>query len=143
MAARAASRRSGTSGPHRVETLREPSAAGTPLLSSCRTIGGRAVTFHDIEYAVADGLGVITLARPAYRNAQSYRMLDEIDAAFDRAKADRDVRVLIIRGSDGNFSTGHDLGTAEGMEYRDGLGAEPGIEVYDQFKKYNLDLLVK
>lgn len=99
--------------------------------------------FKDIEYAVGDGLGVITLNRPAYRNAQSYRMLDEIDAAFDLARANDDVRVVIVRGSGGNFSAGHDLGTAEGMEYRDALGAQPGIQVYDQFKKYNLDLLVK
>jgi enoyl-CoA hydratase len=104
---------------------------------------GNAVDFKEIDYSSADGLAVIQLARPEYRNAQSYRMLDEIDAAFDRAKADRDVRVVIVRGSGGNFSTGHDLGTPEGMEYRDALGAQPGIEVYDQFKKYNLDLLVK
>jgi len=99
--------------------------------------------FQDIEYAAADGVAVITLARPEYRNAQSYRMLDEIDAAFDLAKADKAVKVVIVRGSGGNFSAGHDLGTAEGMEYRDALGAKPGIEVYDQFKKYNLDLLLK
>lgn len=29
------------------------------------------------------------------------------------------------------------------MAYRDALGAEPGIQTYDQFKKYNLDLLLK
>jgi enoyl-CoA hydratase len=101
------------------------------------------VTFHDIAYAVQDGVGVITLNRPAYRNAQSYRMLDEIDAAFDLARADEAVRVVVVRGSGGVFSTGHDLGTAEGMEYRKALGAKPGIQTYDQFKKYNLDLLLK
>jgi enoyl-CoA hydratase len=101
------------------------------------------VTFHDIAYAVRDGVGVITLDRPAYRNAQSYRMLDEIDAAFDLARVDEAVRVVVVRGSGGVFSTGHDLGTAEGMEYRNALGAKPGIQTYDQFKKYNLDLLLK
>ena len=99
--------------------------------------------FQDIRYAAANGIGVITLDRPAYKNAQSYRMLDEIDAAFDLAHGDEDVRVVLIRGSEGVFSTGHDLGTAEGMEYRAALGAKPGIQTYDQFKKYNLDLLVK
>ena len=99
--------------------------------------------FQEIIYAAADGVAVITLNRPQFRNAQGYRMLDEIDAAFDLAKADEDVKVLIIRGSGGNFSAGHDLGTVEGMAYRDALGAKPGIQVYDQFKKYNLDLLVK
>jgi enoyl-CoA hydratase len=101
------------------------------------------VDFQDILYTTADGLGVITLNRPAYRNAQSYRMLDEIDAAFDLALRDEGVRVVVVRGSGGVFSTGHDLGTPEGMEYRNALGAKPGIQTYDQFKKYNLDLLLK
>ncbi|HWA60075.1 MAG TPA: enoyl-CoA hydratase-related protein [Caulobacteraceae bacterium] len=99
--------------------------------------------FHDILYAKDGPLGVITLNRPAARNAQSYRMLDEIDQAFDLARADEDVRVVIVRGSGGVFSTGHDLGTEEGMAYRRALGAKPGIQTYDQFKKYNLDLLLK
>ena len=98
--------------------------------------------FKDIIYAVDGPLGVITLNRPAYRNAQSYRMLDEIDQAFGLAKADAAVRVVIVRGAGGVFSTGHDLGTPEATEYREGLGAQPGIERYDQFKRYNLDLLL-
>lgn len=99
--------------------------------------------FSDITYAAADGLSTITLNRPTYRNAQSYRMLDEIDAAFDRAGADEAVKVVIVRGSGGVFSTGHDLGTEDGMAYRRALGAKPGIQTYDQFKRYNLDLLLK
>jgi enoyl-CoA hydratase len=98
--------------------------------------------FKDILYEVDGPIGVITLNRPKYRNAQSYRMLDEIDAAFALAKDDRDVRVVLVRGSGGVFSTGHDLGTPDAVEYRKQLGAAPGIEEYDQFKKYNLDLLV-
>lgn len=99
--------------------------------------------FQDITYVVEGGVGVITLNRPTYRNAQSYRMLDEIDAAFDLARTDEAARVVLIRGAGGVFSTGHDLGTAEGMAYRKALGAKPGIQTYDQFKKYNLDLLLK
>ena len=100
------------------------------------------MTFKDILYAADGPLATITLNRPRYKNAQSYRMLDEIDHAFALAKDDKDVRALLIRGSGGNFSSGHDLGTAEALEYRKALGAVPGIELYDQFKKYNLDLLV-
>ncbi|MGA0601785.1 enoyl-CoA hydratase-related protein [Caulobacter sp. KR2-114] len=99
--------------------------------------------FHDILYARDGALATITLNRPAYRNAQSYRMLDEIDAAFDLARADHGVQVVIVRGSGGTFSTGHDLGTEEGLDYRKTLDAKPGIQIYDQFKHYNLDLLVK
>src|SRR5271165_6310479 len=98
--------------------------------------------FRDILYEVDGPLGVITLNRPKYRNAQSYRMLDEIDQAFALAKGDDGARVVIIGGAGGVFSTGHDLGTPEGMEYRTARGAKAGIETYDQFKRYNLDLLV-
>jgi enoyl-CoA hydratase len=101
------------------------------------------MAFQDILYAADGPVGVITLNRPRYRNAQGYRMLDEIDAAFDLARADDDVRVVLVRGAGGVFSTGHDLGTPEGVEYRRELGAKPGIQTYDQFKKYNLDLLLK
>ena len=99
--------------------------------------------FKDIVYSTQGPIGVITLNRPKYRNAQSYRMLDEIDAAFKLAKADRGVRVVLVRGSGGVFSTGHDLGTEDAVEYRKSLGAQPGIEAYDEFKKYNLDLLIE
>lgn len=101
------------------------------------------MAFQDIVWTVEDGVGVITLNRPGYRNAQGYRMLDEIDAAFDLAKADPAVRVVLVRGAGGVFSTGHDLGTPEDLAYRESLGPIPGIAAYDQFKKYNLDLLLK
>ncbi len=107
-----------------------------------KPVGGCALDFKDIIYAVDGPLGVITLNRPAYRNAQGYRMLDEIDQAFGLAKANADVRVVVVKGAGGVFSTGHDLGTPEGTEYREALGAKPGIERYDQFKRYNLDLLL-
>jgi enoyl-CoA hydratase len=101
------------------------------------------MTFKDILYTAEGPVGVITLDRPEYKNAQSYRMLDEIDAAFALAEKDKAVRVIVVRGSGGNFSSGHDLGTPDALAYWEQLGAAPGIETYDQFKKYNLDLLVR
>jgi enoyl-CoA hydratase len=101
------------------------------------------VSFHTLLYGADAGVASITLNRPQVRNAQDYRMLDEIDAAFALAKADRSVRVVVMRGAGGVWSTGHDLGSEEGMAYRKSLGAQPGIERYDEFKKYNLDLLLK
>jgi enoyl-CoA hydratase len=97
--------------------------------------------FEDILYAVDGPLGVITLNRPAVGNAQSFRTKDEIDRAFALARSDAAVRVVIVRGSGGVFSTGHDIGTPEGRAYRESLGAKPGIESYDQFKHYTHDLL--
>lgn len=98
--------------------------------------------FKDIVYSTDGAVATITLNRPRYKNAQSYRMLDEIDAGFAMAKNDKAIRVLVIRGSGGNFSSGHDLGTEDALAYREALAAEPGIQLYDQFKRYNLDLLV-
>jgi enoyl-CoA hydratase len=101
------------------------------------------MAFHDILYEVDGPIGVITLNRAQYRNAQSYRLLDEIDQAFDAARAEEAVRVVLVRGSGGVFSTGHDLGTPEAIAYRKSLGAKPGVQAYDEFRKYNLDLLLK
>jgi enoyl-CoA hydratase len=101
------------------------------------------VEFQDIVYSVEDGVGVITLNRPRYRNAQGWRMLDEIDAAFDLARTDAAAKVVLVRGAGGVFSTGHDLGTPEGAQYRADKIGPGGIQHYDAFKKYNLDLLLK
>jgi len=99
------------------------------------------MAFKDILYSNDGPVATITLNRPDYRNALGYRMLDEIDAAFNLARADKSVRVVVIRGAGGNFSSGHDLGTPEALEYKAALGAEPAtIQMYDQFKKYNLDV---
>src|SRR5437868_3485914 len=70
-------------------------------------------------------------------------MLDEIDAAFDLARDDATVRVVLIRGAGGVFSTGHDLGTPEGAAYRNQKVGAGGLQHYDAFKLYNLDLLLK
>src|SRR5215469_14395644 len=99
------------------------------------------VEFKDILYGVDGGVATITMNRPKFRNALSYRMLDEIDAAFTQAGNDRSVRVVVLRGAGGTFSSGHDLGTPEALEYKRELAVEPGtIEAYDQFKRYNLDV---
>ncbi len=99
--------------------------------------------FNDILYHVDDGVGVITLNRPQQRNAQSWRMLEEIDKAFDLARDDTAVRVVVIRGSEGCFSAGHDLGSGEGSEYRAKIREGGPLAYYDGFKRYNLDLLLK
>jgi enoyl-CoA hydratase len=58
----------------------------------------------------------IVLNRPRYRNAQSARMIYELDDAFRTAGADPDVRVIVLSGAGGSFCAGHDIGTPEEME---------------------------
>ncbi|MCX7617189.1 enoyl-CoA hydratase-related protein [Tepidiforma sp.] len=100
--------------------------------------------FRDIDYRTDGPIAWITFNRPQYRNAQSWRLLDEYDRAMDLAVADPAVRVIITRGAGGNFSSGHDLGTPEQAADREARGiGEAGIEFYENFRHYNLDLLVK
>jgi len=55
----------------------------------------------------------ISLNRPQARNAQNQQMLDELSAAFDAAKNDDAVRVVILAGEGDHFSAGHDLKEAQ------------------------------
>ena len=64
------------------------------------------MNFQHILYSTDGPLGVIRMNRPSRRNAQGYRMLDELEQAFELAKRDETVRVVILRGTDGVFSTG-------------------------------------
>ncbi len=62
-----------------------------------------------IRYEREGPVATITLSRPEAANAQSSRMITELDAAFDRAEADDEIRVIVL-GADGkHFSAGHDL----------------------------------
>lgn len=51
----------------------------------------------------------IVLARPESRNAQSRKMTYELNAAFDAAARDPEVKVIILSGDGPHFSSGHDL----------------------------------
>ncbi|MDR2336372.1 MAG: enoyl-CoA hydratase [Burkholderiaceae bacterium] len=55
----------------------------------------------------------ILLAREAQRNAQSQQLLDELMAAFDEARVDNSVNVVIVGGKGAHFSAGHDLKQAQ------------------------------
>jgi enoyl-CoA hydratase len=102
------------------------------------------VEWNDVLYEVQGKVALVTLARPRYRNAQSWRLLDELDAALDRACADRQVSVIIVRGEGDHFSSGHDLGTPEQVADVRARGVPAvGITEYDAFRKYNLDLTLK
>ena len=60
-------------------------------------------------YEVDGAVATVTMNRPEAANAQSTALLDELEAAFDRADADDDVRVVILAGAGKHFSSGHDL----------------------------------
>lgn len=71
------------------------------------------ITYEELD----DGSIVrIMLNRPEARNAQNRGMLVELDAAFGRAEANDDVKVVILGGEGPMFSAGHDMGSKVAME---------------------------
>jgi enoyl-CoA hydratase len=54
-------------------------------------------------------VALLTLARPERRNAIDRRMLNELQLALDDVERDEELRVLVVQGASGNFSSGFDL----------------------------------
>ena len=66
-----------------------------------------------VTYEVEDHVGVITLDRPEAANAQSPKVLDELDQAWRAADADRQVKVIVLKSNGKHFSAGHDMSSTE------------------------------
>jgi enoyl-CoA hydratase len=64
----------------------------------------------------AEKVARIVLNRPEARNAQSMRMLYELNDAFDIAAQDDSVSVIILAANGPHFSAGHDLRDQDALE---------------------------
>jgi naphthoate synthase len=65
--------------------------------------------FEDIAYETADGIAKLTICRPEVRNAFRPQTLFELSRAFDSARDDPDVGVIILTGEDPDaFCSGGD-----------------------------------
>lgn len=62
-----------------------------------------------VLYRTDGAVAVISLNRPEKRNAQNLDLLYQVNEAFDRAAADNDVTVVVLRAEGPDFSSGHDL----------------------------------
>src|SRR5260221_7468359 len=85
--------------------------------------GGRGMGMTAYRYITSetfdDGtIARIYLNRPETRNAQNRGLLVELGEAFAAAEADDQVRLVILGGTGPLFSSGHDLGSAQALEYR-------------------------
>jgi enoyl-CoA hydratase/carnithine racemase len=63
-----------------------------------------------VAYEVADGVATVTLNDPDKRNMLSGQMLAELVAAMNQAKADEEVRAVVLTGAGTAFCAGADLG---------------------------------
>jgi enoyl-CoA hydratase len=65
-----------------------------------------------VIYEVVDSIGVITLNRPEAANAQSHKVLEELDHAWQAADRDPAVKVIVFKSNGKHFSAGHDMSGA-------------------------------
>src|SRR5262247_3349506 len=63
---------------------------------------------QEILYSVEDNIATITLNRPERMNALTHELEAELHRIFDRADADRAVRVIILTGAGRAFCAGYD-----------------------------------
>jgi enoyl-CoA hydratase len=76
----------------------------------------------NVAWDINESVVIVTLNRPEARNALTWDMYDALVEACDAAEADRNVRVLIIRGSGGAFAAGTDI-----SQFRDFSDGNAGI----------------
>jgi enoyl-CoA hydratase/carnithine racemase len=63
----------------------------------------------NVAWDINESVAIVTVNRPEARNALTWEMYDALVEACDTAEANRNVRVLIIRGSGGAFAAGTDI----------------------------------
>ena len=86
----------------------------------------------------------LTLNRPEVRNAQSTRLLRELDEALVAAGADDDISVIIVAGAGKDFSAGHDLGSPQAQEDSRLDPPKPGIDQeYQRLLHWNVELCLR
>ena len=85
--------------------------------------GHDAGEWEHVRYERPSGrVARIVLARAEAANAQNYRMLSELNEAFDRAARDTEVRVIVLAADGNHFSSGHDLRAGTDMSGIDPIG---------------------
>lgn len=66
--------------------------------------------YETIQYAVEDGIAILTLNRPDRMNAFTAQMMLEMIDCFDQIDADDEVKAVIVTGAGRAFCAGADLG---------------------------------
>ncbi len=85
----------------------------------------------ELTHEVTDGVALLTINRPERRNALTWEVIQGLRTAVADARADDDVRVLVITGAgDQAFCAGADLGGMQGeshAELHDARGQLAGL----------------
>src|SRR5262245_39278942 len=75
---------------------------------------GKAVSDSRVlmEREESTGIARLTLDNPGRRNAYDPRMREQLGAYLDELASDDDIKVVLLRGAGGVFSTGADMANA-------------------------------
>jgi enoyl-CoA hydratase len=74
----------------------------------------RHLSRTSVDYEPAGAVSTIWLDRPEAKNAYDLPMLAELEAALDRAEADSETRVIVLRGRGDSFCAGADVAMLDG-----------------------------
>lgn len=107
-------RRLSTFAPYVERTLPQVTLAAKKDLSGL--LVERSASYNSVEASVDGSIASIKLSRPKTQNAFNMPMWNEVYDAFWCASADPDVRVVILSGAGGNFSSGMDLAVFQEMK---------------------------
>ncbi len=96
------------------------------------------MTHSYVDYHVNERIATITLDRPEAANAQSFELLDQLDAAWRNAEEDPEVRVIVLQANGKHFSAGHDIkGVGDGVPVKYTVAGIYEIEA-KKFLEYSL-----
>jgi len=94
--------------------------------------------YGDIRYEVADGIAKLTICRPEVRNAFRPRTLFELQDAFERARSDPTVGVIVLTGEGPQaFCSGGDqrIRGDDGYVDDDGIGRLNVLDLQVQIRR--------
>jgi naphthoate synthase len=99
---------------------------------------GVDVEYGDIRYEVADGIAKLTISRPEVRNAFRPRTLFELQDAFERARNDPAIGVIVLTGEGPEaFCSGGDqrIRGDDGYVGDDGIGRLNVLDLQIQIRR--------
>ena len=91
---------------------------------------------NDLDLEIRDGVANITLNRAKQRNAFTSAMIETLDTMLDKIDAEKNCRVIVMRGKGGHFCSGWDFNDIYAMRSR-------GDAALQQQFKTNLEVLNK
>src|SRR2546429_90845 len=94
--------------------------------------------YGDIRYEVAEGIAKLTICRPEVRNAFRPRTLFELQDAFERARSDPTVGVIVLTGEGAQaFCSGGDqrIRGDDGYVGDDGIGRLNVLDLQVQIRR--------